>query len=144
MDVRHDLVGSGVNVTVVHDVMPNRVRVIPSDNDGSVDVHIVSDSSPTQECSTGDVSLSNHEVEVVPYVVERGQGVGVKNSFMRNIKTKVKKELRLKDYDYPLFCGRKKKTDTSMDEGGEFDKCNVKDVTDVDTIGVPAKNMVWV
>ncbi|GMP68205.1 hypothetical protein CsSME_00027896 [Camellia sinensis var. sinensis] len=95
-------VGSGIDVTIVHDVTPIRGVANMCGSVAHVDVHTVSDSSPTLLRSVGDVSLSDHEVQVSPYIEDGGHGVAGKNLFVRKIKTKVREELRLRDCDYPL------------------------------------------
>ncbi|KAI7987211.1 hypothetical protein LOK49_LG13G01511 [Camellia lanceoleosa] len=106
-----------------------------------VDLHTMSDSSPMSLRSMGDVSLSDHEVQVLPYVADGGYGVAGQNWFVRKIKTKVRKELRLKDYDNPLGWERGKRIVTHMDEGLEVDKCNVNyDVIDVDMLACLPEN----
>lgn len=102
-------VGSGIDMAGVHDGTPIRGGVNPGGSVGHVDVHTVSGSSPAPQRSVGDVSLSELEVEVLPYIADGGHGMAVQNSFVRNIKNKVRKELRLKDYDYQLGCERGKK-----------------------------------
>ncbi|KAI8030644.1 hypothetical protein LOK49_LG01G01429, partial [Camellia lanceoleosa] len=67
------------------------------------------------------------------------KGEGVRNLIVRNIKNKVRKELRLRDYDYQVGREHGKKTMTHGCKGGELEKGTVNDtVVDMDTIGVPA------
>ncbi|KAI8008200.1 hypothetical protein LOK49_LG07G02083 [Camellia lanceoleosa] len=139
-------VGSRIDVAVVHDVTPIRGVANMCGSVAHVDVHTVSNSSSAPLRSVGDVSLSDHEVQVLPYVEDDGHGVAGQNSFVCKINTKVRKELRLKDYDYPLGWERGKRTVTHTEEGLEVDKCNVNyAVIDIDTVGVPTRKwaVIW-
>ncbi|KAI7994766.1 hypothetical protein LOK49_LG11G00750 [Camellia lanceoleosa] len=133
-------VPSGIDVAIVYDVTPIRGVANTCRSVAYVDVHTVFDSSPVLVRSVGDVSLSDHKVQVLPYVEDDRHGMVGKNSFVRKIKTKVRKELRLKDYEYPLGWERGKRTVRHTEEGLEVDKCNVNySVIDVDTLGVPSR-----
>ncbi|KAI8022519.1 hypothetical protein LOK49_LG03G00073 [Camellia lanceoleosa] len=126
--------GSGFDVTVVHDVTPIRVGLDMSVNGKNVTVHTVSDSSLVSQHSVGDVNLTDLEVGVFP-----NKGEGVRNSFMHNLKNKVRKVLRLKDYDYQVVGEHEKKTVTHGCKGVGVEKGTVNDtVVDVDTVGVAA------
>ncbi|KAI8009866.1 hypothetical protein LOK49_LG06G00259 [Camellia lanceoleosa] len=124
--------GNGFDVTVVHDVTPIQVGLNVGVSGENVTVHTVSDSSPLPERSVGDVNLADLEMGVFPNKRE-----GVRNSFVRNLKNKVRKELRLKDYDYQVVGLHEKKTVTHGCKSVGVEKGTANDtVVDVDTVGV--------
>ncbi|KAI7984783.1 hypothetical protein LOK49_LG14G02035 [Camellia lanceoleosa] len=126
--------GSGFDVTVVHDVTPIRVGVNAGVSVENVTVHTVFDSSPVPKRSVGDVNLTDFEVGLF-----LNKGEGVRNSFVRNLKNKVRKELRLKDYEYQVVGDQEKKAVTHGCKCVVMGKSIVKDtVVDVDTVGVAA------
>lgn len=124
--------GSGFGVTVVHDVTPIRVGLNVGVSGENVTVHTVSDSSPVPDRSVADVNLTDLDVEVF-----QNKGEGIPNSFVRNLKNKARKELRLEDYDYQIVGEHEKKTVTYGCKAIGAGKGTVTDaVVDVDTGGV--------
>ncbi|KAI8008835.1 hypothetical protein LOK49_LG07G02831 [Camellia lanceoleosa] len=126
--------GSGFGVTVVHDVTPIRVGLNVGIGGDNVTVHTVSDSSPVPDRSVGNENLSDLEVGLFP-----NKGEVIRNSFVRNLKNKVRKELRLKDYDYQVVGEQEKKKLAYGCKAVGVRKGTVNDaVVDVDTVGVAA------
>ncbi|KAI8013929.1 hypothetical protein LOK49_LG05G03750 [Camellia lanceoleosa] len=125
--------GSGFGVTVVHDVTPIRVGLNVGVSGENVTVHTVSDSSPVPDRSVADVNLTDLDVEVF-----QNKGEGIPNSFVRNLKNKARKELRLEDYDYQIVGEHEKKTVTYGCKAIGAKKTADVAIVDVDTGGVAA------
>ncbi|KAI7992665.1 putative carboxylesterase 15 [Camellia lanceoleosa] len=85
------------------------------------------------QCSVADVNLTDLDVEVF-----QNKGEGIPNSFVRNLKNKARKELRLEDYDYQIVGEHEKKTVTYGCKAIGAGKTLYVPIVDVDTGGVAA------
>ena len=77
---------------------------------------------------------------MLPYVGEGVPRLDGKNSLVRNIKGKVRKEQKLADYEYPLLGVRDRRMRSKSDNvGGEKNCVSGNAVIDVDVVEVAGK-----
>ncbi|KAL7197569.1 hypothetical protein ACSBR2_020163 [Camellia fascicularis] len=94
--------GSGVMGSFVCDVTPLRVVDDRGYRSGYGDVVAGAESIELQVHEPVGVHFCDSKVEVVHEVGEGAPGLGMQNSLVRNIKSKVRKERKFPEYEYPF------------------------------------------